>query len=88
MPTEENPYYCPDAMVGVAVQLRGAGVQFLRATGAATPAYTGALAAAVTGYDVTPSAAEKQEKEEAPGSLEDLVAAARAKIAAAMGKES
>lgn len=88
VPTEENPYYCPDAMVGVAVQLRGAGVQFLRATGAATPAYTGALAAAVTGYDVTPSAAEKQEKEEAPGSLEDLVAAARAKIAAAMGKES
>ena len=42
----------------------------------------------MTGYDVTPSAAEKQEKEEAPGSLEDLVAVARAEIAAAMGKES
>ena len=51
-PTESNPYYCADAMEKAAVALYGAGVQFLRATGAATPAYTGALAATVTGLDV------------------------------------
>ena len=50
--TEENPYYCPDVMVEAASLLRAAGVQFLRATGDATPAYTGALAAAVNGFDV------------------------------------
>ena len=51
-PTADNPYYCPDAMEKAAVALYGAGVQFLRATGAATPAYTGALAATVYGLDV------------------------------------
>ncbi len=51
-PSLENPYYCPDTMVEAASLLRGAGVQFLRATGNATPAYTGALAAASTGFDV------------------------------------
>lgn len=50
-PTEGNPYYCPDAMVSAAVELRAAGVQFLRATGDATPAYSGALAAATMGFD-------------------------------------
>ena len=50
--TEDNPYYCPDAMVEAAVRLRAEGVQFLRARGAATPAYTGALAAAASGFDV------------------------------------
>lgn len=50
--TAENPYYCPDTMVSIAVALRAVGVQFLRATGAATPAYTGALAAASMGFDV------------------------------------
>ncbi len=85
-PTEENPYYCPDVMVDAAVQLRGAGVQFLRATGAASPAYTGALAAAVTGFDVAPIAADEQEKEERD-SLEDLMASARAEVAAALGRE-
>ena len=29
--THENPYYCPDVLVGAAVQLRAAGAQFLRA---------------------------------------------------------
>ena len=51
-PTASNPYYCADAMERAAVALYGAGVQFLRATGAATPAYTGALVATVTGLDV------------------------------------
>ena len=51
-PTDENPYYCADAMERAAVELYGAGVQFLRATGKATPAYTGALVATVSGLDV------------------------------------
>ena len=51
-PTDENPYYCADAMERAAVALYGAGAQFLRATGAATPAYTGALVATVSGLDV------------------------------------
>lgn len=50
--TAENPYYCADTMVEAAVALRAAGVQFLRATGDASPAYTGALAAASAGFDV------------------------------------
>ena len=51
-PTEANPYYCPDVMVEAACALRAAGVQFLRATGASSVAYTGALVAAVDGFDV------------------------------------
>lgn len=51
-PTDANPYYCPDVVVDAAVRLRASGVQFLRATGAATPAYTGALAATTAGLDV------------------------------------
>ena len=55
--TADNPYYCPDVAVDAAVALRAAGVEFLRAVGAATPAYTGALVAAVDGADVViPSA--------------------------------
>ncbi|MEG2629111.1 MAG: homocysteine S-methyltransferase family protein [Raoultibacter sp.] len=51
-PTPENPYYCPDTMVAAATALRGVGVQFLRACGQSTPAYTGALVAASAGFDV------------------------------------
>ena len=51
-PTDANPYYCPDAVVDAAVRLRASGVQFLRATGAVTPAYTGALVATTAGLDV------------------------------------
>lgn len=50
--TSENPYFCPDVLVGAATQLRGAGAQFLRAVGQATPAYAGALVAASEGFDV------------------------------------
>lgn len=51
-PTAENPYYCPDAAVDAALALRASGVQFLRAVGDVSPAYTGALAVAVMGLDV------------------------------------
>ena len=57
-PTDENPYYCPDAVVDAAVRLRARGVQFLRAVGDSTPAYTGALAATVAGLDVALSPRE------------------------------
>ena len=72
-------------MVQAAARLRGAGAQELRATGEATPAYTGALAAAVTGFDVADvaDAASPEPDEEA---LEDLLSAARAEIAAAIKK--
>lgn len=50
--TSDNPYYHPDVMVEAAMGLRGAGAQFFRAVGQATPAYTGALVAATEGFDV------------------------------------
>lgn len=52
VPTPETPYASPDAMLAAAVDLRAAGVQFLRAAGQVTPAYTGVLAAATAGHDV------------------------------------
>ena len=52
-PTDANPYYEPDAMVDAADVLKAAGAQFLRATGNATPSYTGALVAATIGDSVT-----------------------------------
>lgn len=51
-PTTENPYPSANEMAQLAWNLRAAGAQFLRATGAATPAYTGALLATVAGHDV------------------------------------
>lgn len=50
--TGNNPYASPDALVDAAWALREAGVQFLRAGGNASPAYTGALVATVMGHDV------------------------------------
>ena len=52
VPVESREDYSLDTMEYAAQKLRGEGVQFLRATGSATPAYTGALAAAVSGLDV------------------------------------
>lgn len=52
VPLEDILEYTPDTVVSAAVKLYGAGVQFLRATGNATPSFTGALAAAVYGLDV------------------------------------
>ena len=51
-PLNDIDDYTPDTMDPAAVKLFAASVQFLRATGAATPAYTGALAAVVSGLDV------------------------------------
>ncbi|MCD8316378.1 MAG: homocysteine S-methyltransferase family protein [Eggerthellaceae bacterium] len=45
-------YSSPDSMERAATVLREAGVQFLRATGDATPAYTSVLFASTTGLDV------------------------------------
>ena len=50
--TDQNPYYRPDEMVTAAAHLHAAGVQFIRAIGAATPSYTGAIAATTGGLDV------------------------------------
>lgn len=71
----------PETMVDAADALRAAGVQFLRATGDATPAYTGALVAATDDLDVVlpPSAQAVQ----APAAAEDMKSVAarlRAKI--------
>lgn len=51
-PLDDIRAYTPGTMERAAVKLFGAGAQFLRATGAATPAFTGALAATVQGLDV------------------------------------
>lgn len=50
--TDQNPYYRPDEMVTAAAYLHAAGAQFIRAIGAATPSYTGAIAATTGGLDV------------------------------------
>lgn len=74
-PTPENPYYCADTMVDVALALQAAGVQFLRAGGDAAPAYTGALVAAVSDMAVRRSvvgADAEADAEEEP-SLETLL---------------
>lgn len=52
VPIEDVKEYAPLTLEHAAVKLYGAGVQFLRATGAATPACTGVLAATVQGLDV------------------------------------
>lgn len=54
VPIQDRKDYASDTMEHAAVRLYGAGVQFLRATGKATPAFTGALAATVLGLDVRP----------------------------------
>ena len=66
-PTRENPYYVPDTMIEAAEALRAAGVQFLRAAGDATPAYTGALVATVMGLDARERAAGEAGAADAAG---------------------
>lgn len=84
-PTPENPYFEPDAMIESADVLRAAGAQFLRATGNATPSYTGALVAATVGDSVlrAPSAAAAQ-----GGSVsadpDELAALLRARVSQAL----
>lgn len=82
-----NPYPQADDMVDAANALRDAGVQFLRATGNATPAYTGALVAATDDLDVAaPERAMRCDTTDLPP-VEDIAADLRAKVAAALGKE-
>lgn len=50
----------PDDAFDAALKLANAGMQFVRAAGSATPAYTGAMAAAVIGLDVAPSGCNAQ----------------------------
>lgn len=51
-PPTDNPYYQPDTLLPLVSALHEAGVQFLRAGGNATPAYTSVLDAACEGLDV------------------------------------
>ena len=84
-PTPENPYYCPDTMVAAADALRAAGVQFLRAAGDATPAYTGALVATTVGLDVRGPAPEAPAGLARQEALDDLAASMRERVSAALG---
>ncbi len=52
-PTTENPYYSPDTMMPAALELRAAGVQFLRRR-SRRPGLHRVLAATVAGLDVAP----------------------------------
>lgn len=87
----DNPYYCADTMMAAADALHRAGAQFLRATGDATPAYTGALVATVTGSDVLllSRAAQGEANETASAASTDeelavFAAAAKARVSAAL----
>lgn len=51
-PSADNPYYAPASMMEAAETLHARGVQFVRAVGMASPAYTGALVATLSGLDV------------------------------------
>ena len=52
VPLSDICEYTPDTMELAAAKLYATGVQFLRATGAATPSFTAAMAATVAGLDV------------------------------------
>lgn len=88
--TADNPYYCADTMMAAADALRRAGVQFLRAVGDATPAYTGALVATTLGSDavlLTRAASEEDDGAQAGVPQDELAAlaeAARARVSAAL----
>lgn len=84
-PTLANPYPRPDDMVDAALTLRAAGAQFLRATGDATPSYTGALVAATDDLDVAllPTCTAESSSEGMPA-VEDIADQLRAKVAAAL----
>lgn len=69
-PTKENPYPTVDSIVDAALLLRAHGVQFVRAAGNATPAFTGALVAVLSGLDVADASVVRVA---ADGALEGLV---------------
>lgn len=83
--TVENPYFEPDTMVEAAERLQATGVQFLRAAGNATPAYTGALVAATMGEDVTLPSFAPEVKFTEERDLDELANTLRARLDAALG---
>lgn len=84
-PTLANPYPRPDDMVDAALTLRAAGAQFLRATGNATPSYTGALVAATDDLDmVLPPACPAESNSEGMPTVEDIADRLRAKVTTAL----
>ena len=97
-PTPDNPYYCADTMMAAADALRRSGVQFLQATGDATPAYTGALVATVLGSDALLLSRAIEDEAELAGEgvadakpvtdeeLADFIAAAKARVDAVLSK--
>ncbi len=68
-----HAYGHPDTMIDAARRLRAAGAQFLRAVGAATPVYTGALVAAVGGLDVLTSRREDDSRAGLPSPLMNVL---------------
>ncbi|WP_165253885.1 homocysteine S-methyltransferase family protein [Adlercreutzia sp. ZJ304] len=84
-PTPENPYYDAETMVDAADALRESGVQFLRATGEATPAYTGALVAATDDLDaILLSGTTVTRNAENMPPVEDIATQLREKVAKAI----
>lgn len=84
-PTDDKPYYEPDTLIDAADQLKAAGVQFLRATGNATPSYTGALVAATIGDSVVrpmPEESTAQAPLEDPEAIADIL---RSRVNQALG---
>ena len=85
-PSYKNPYFDPDTMVDAAEALRAAGAQFLRAVGDASPAYTGALVAAVDRLDViqVSSASEAANGDEVD--LDSLAERLHDRVVSALGR--
>lgn len=87
-PTPENPYFEPDSMIDAADELRAAGAQFLRATGNATPSYTGALVAATVGDSVErPQVTAARQGSAAAADPDELAALLRARVSQALDVE-
>ncbi len=66
------PYETADSMMEIAEAMYAKGVQFLRAAGNATPAYTGALVAASAGLDVCISENDETEPNKLPDAEAEL----------------
>lgn len=81
----DGPYADAESMVDAAEALRAAGVQFMRAAGDATPAYTGALVAATEDLDVVlPEDMRVETRTERNESLDDIAARLREKVNSAV----
>ena len=85
-PSYKNPYFDPDTMVDAAEALRAAGAQVLRAVGDASPAYTGALVAAVDRLDVAQDLFGLDIANDAETDLDSLAERLRDRVASALGR--